>query len=147
MWRPPATSSSQIPSRHRFSVWAPRALAAKAALETREKIKAPDPVLGTTASAALATNRLLIERYRNAPEAQAALWEVGAAYEDARRYDLAAAAFHDLGTRFPQTRYEAWWRAGELYEKRLKDTSAARAAYSKVPASSPNYATAQKRSK
>ena len=138
---------SQIPSRHRFSVWAPRALAAKAALETREKIKAPDPVLGTTASAALATNRLLIERYRNAPEAQAALWEVGAAYEDARRYDLAAAAFHDLGTRFPQTRYEAWWRAGELYEKRLKDTNAARAAYSKVPASSPNYATAQKRSK
>ena len=51
---------AQIPSRHRTSVWAPRALAAKAALETREKIKAPDPVLGTTASAALATNRLLI---------------------------------------------------------------------------------------
>ena len=35
----------------------------------------------------------------------------------------------------------------KLYDKRLKDKNAARAAYSKVPASSPNYATAQKRSK
>ena len=138
---------AQIPSRHGTSVWAPRALAAKAALETREKIKAPDPVLGTTASAALATNRLLIARYGHAPEAQAALWELAAGYEDARRYDLAAASLQDLGTRFPGTRYEAWWRAGEVYEKRLKDKDAARAAYKKVPASSPNYATAQKRSK
>jgi TolA-binding protein len=138
---------AQIPSRHVRSVWAPRALAAKAALETREKIKAHDPVLGTTASAAVATNRLLVERYGSAPEAEAALWNVGAAYQDAKRYDLAAAAFRDLGTRFPKTRYDAWWRAGEVYEKRLKNKDAARAAYSKVPASSPNYATAQKRSR
>ena len=135
----------QIPSRHAASVWAPRALAAKAALEVREKIKAPDPVLGTTASAALATRRLLIDRYGKAPEAEAALWELAAAYEDSRRYDLAAAAFRDLGTRFPKTRYEAWWRAGEVYERRLKNKTAARAAYSRVPASSPHYATAQKR--
>jgi len=138
---------ARIPAGHASSVWAPRALAAQAALETREKIKAPDPVLGTTASAALATNRRLIARYGDAPEAEAALWELGAAYEDARRYDLAAAAFQDLGTRFPRTRYEAWWRAGEVYEKRLKDKHAARTAYSRVPASSPNYAAARKRSR
>jgi TolA-binding protein len=138
---------AQIPSRHARSVWAPRALAAKAALESRERIKVPDPVLGTTSSAAFATYRLLIERYGRSPEAEAALWALGTAYEDARRYDLAAAAFQDLGTRFPKTRYEAWWRAGEVYDRRLKDKYAARAAYSKVPASSPNYATAQKRSK
>ena len=93
MWRPPATCWRRFPSRHRRSVWAPRALAAKAALETREKIKEPDAVLGTTASAALATNRLLVERYRHAPEAEAALWQLGEAYDDAKRYDLAAAAF------------------------------------------------------
>jgi tetratricopeptide (TPR) repeat protein len=138
---------AQIPARHVRSVWAPRALAAKAALETRERIKAEDPVLGATASAALATYRVLVERYRTAPEAEAALWELGAAYEDAGRYDLAAAAFQSLGTRFPRTRYEAWWRAGEVYEKRLNDKYAARAAYRKVPAFSPNYAPAQKRSR
>jgi outer membrane protein assembly factor BamD (BamD/ComL family) len=138
---------AQIPAAHAASIWAPRALAAKAALETRERITAPDAVLGTTASAALATNRLLIARYGKAPEAEAALWALGAGYDDAKRYDLAAAAFQDLGTRFPQTKYDAWWRAGELYDRRLKDKFAARAAYSKVPASSPNYVTAQKRSK
>jgi TolA-binding protein len=138
---------AQIPTAHAASIWAPRALAANAALETREKITAPDAVLGTTASAALATNRVLVARYGTAPEAEAALWQLGAGYDDAKRYDLAAAAFQDLGTRFPQTKYDAWWRAGELYEKRLKDKYAARAAYSKVPASSPNYATAQKRSR
>jgi outer membrane protein assembly factor BamD (BamD/ComL family) len=138
---------AQIPTAHAASIWAPRALAAKAALETREKITAPDAVLGTTASAALATNRVLIARYGNAAQAEVALWELGAGYEDAKRYDLAAAAFQDLGTRFPQTKYDAWWRAGELYEKRLKDKDAARAAYSKVPASSRNYVTAQKRRK
>ena len=138
---------AQIPTAHAASSWAPRALAAKAALETREKITAPDAVLGTTASAALATNRVLIARFGNAPEAEAARWELGRGYDEAKRYDLAAAAFQDLGTRFPQTKYDAWWRAGELYEKRLRDKHAARAAYSKVPASSPNYVTAQKRRK
>jgi outer membrane protein assembly factor BamD (BamD/ComL family) len=137
---------AQIPTAHAASIWAPRALAAKAALERRQNIRAQDAVLGTIASAALATNRLLVERYGKEPEAEAALWELGAGYEDARRYDLAAATFQDLGTRFPQTKYEAWWRAGELYDRRLKDKYAARAAYRKVPASSPNYQTAQKRS-
>ena len=64
-----------------------------------------------------------------------------------KRYDLAAAAFNDLATRFPQTRYDAWWRAAETLDKRLKDKTAARAAYGRVPTTSPNYGTAQKRSR
>ena len=33
-----------------------------------------------------------------------------------KRYDLAVKAFSDLAAHFPETRYEAWWRAAELYE-------------------------------
>jgi outer membrane protein assembly factor BamD (BamD/ComL family) len=138
---------AEIPARHASSPWAPRALAAKAALETREKIKEPDPVVGTGAPAAIASNRMLVERYAATPEAQAALWQLGEAYEDLKRYDLAVAAYQDLGTRFPQTRFDTWWRAGEIYEKRLKDKVGARAAYANVPATSGNYAAAQKKTR
>jgi serine/threonine protein kinase/TolA-binding protein len=132
---------------HPSSVWAPRALAAKAALEAREKIKEHDDVLGANVSAAVATNRLLAERYPAAPETELALWQLGEAYDDRKRYDLAAAAFEALATRFPLTRYDAWWRAAEIYDKRLKNKDAARAAYSHVPSRSPNYRNAQRRLK
>ena len=58
---------------------------------------------------------------------------------------LAAATFADLGTRFPATRYEAWFAAGELFEKQLKDPARARDAYAKVPAGSSRYEAAQKK--
>jgi outer membrane protein assembly factor BamD (BamD/ComL family) len=138
---------AEIPARHSASGWALRALTAKAALETRERVKEPDAVVGGSAPAALATNRLLVERYPGTPQAEAALWQLGEGYEGLKRYDLAAAAFKDLGSRYARTRYDAWWRAGEIYEKRLKDKFAAREAYGKVPVSSPNYATAQKRAR
>jgi TolA-binding protein len=138
---------AEIPGKHAKSPWAPRALAARAALETREKIKEPDAVLGATVPAAIATNRVLAERYPAAPEAEAALWQLGEAYDDLKRYDLAARAFQDLATRFPRTRYDAWWRAGEILDKRVKDKNAAGTAYARVPERSPNYREAQKRSR
>ena len=134
-----------IPLEHPASVWAPRALAAKAALEAREKIKEPDSVLGAKAPAAVATNRTLTERYPSAPESELALWQLGEAYDDLERYNLAAAAFETLAARFPLTRYDAWWRAAEIYDRRLKNKDAARAAYGRVPSRSPNYRDAQRR--
>jgi tetratricopeptide (TPR) repeat protein len=138
---------ADIAARHARTSWAPRALAAKAALEMREKIKEADPVLGATVPAAIATNRVLAERYPGTPQAEAALWQIGETYDDLKRYDLAAAAFENLATRFPRTRYDAWWRAGELYDKRLKNKTAARTAYGNVPVRSPNYANARKRAR
>jgi serine/threonine protein kinase/outer membrane protein assembly factor BamD (BamD/ComL family) len=134
-----------VPIEHPSSVWAPRALAAKAALEAREKIKERDDVLGANVSAAVATNRMLAERYPTAAQTELALWQLGEAYDDRKRYDLAAAAFEALATRFPLTRYDAWWRAAEVYDKRLKNKDAARAAFSRVPSRSPNYRDAQRR--
>jgi hypothetical protein len=138
------TVLGDVPQKFGDTVWAPRALAAKALLETRERVKDTDPAFGSVPAAFL-TNRLLAERYASAPEAELAFWQVGDEFEGRKRYDLAAKAFADLGAHFPETRYDAWWRAAELYDKRLKDRPAAQAAYAKVPAASKNYKEAQKR--
>ena len=90
-------------------------------------------------------NRTIVEKYPASPEAEFAGWQVGSVYEDRKAWDRAASTYSDLATRFPQTRYDAWWRAGDIYDKRLKNETAARAAYSKVPSSSPKYKDAQKR--
>ena len=78
------------------------------------------------------------------PEAELALWQVGEEYENRKRYSSRGQAFADLGTHFPETRYDTWWRAAELYDKRLKDRAAAKAAYAKVPSSSRNFKDAQR---
>jgi hypothetical protein len=118
-------------------------MVAKAALEEREKIRENDPVLGANTPAAIATNKLIIERYPSA--AEAALWKLSELYEDFRRYDLAVQAVTDLAARYPTTKYDAWFRAGELYERRIKDRTKSRDAYAQVPQSSPRYAVAQKK--
>ncbi len=133
-----------VPQRFPESPWAPRALAQRALVETRERLKASDSSLGSV-PAAFVTNRTLVEKYPASPEAEAAGWQLASVYEDRKAWDRAAAAYAGLATRFPQTRFDAWWRAGEIYEKRLKDDGAARAAYAKVPPTSPKYKDAQKR--
>ncbi len=109
----------------------------------KKRIKQSDPVLKATAPASLATYRTLSETFPKAPASEEALWKVAEMYEDAKRYDLAAQALTDLGTRFPSTRYDAWFRAGEILERKVKDKARAKAAYANVPSSSPNYREAQ----
>ena len=101
--------------------------------------------VGKQVPASLVTLRQLAERYPNSQPAEEALWKLANQYEDLKRFDLAAAALTDLGTRFPRTRYDAWWEAGELYEKRLKDDTNAKQAYSKVPSTSRRYRDAQRK--
>ena len=60
-------------------------------------------------------------------------------------YELAASTFADLGTRFPETRYDAWFSAAELFEKTAEGRGRARDAYAKVPPASPRYEAAQKK--
>jgi hypothetical protein len=50
-----------------------------------------------------------------------------------------------LAERAPQSDKDAAWRAGELYEKKVKDPAKARDAYAKVPPNSPRYKDAQKK--
>ncbi len=127
------------------SQWAPRALTTKAGIEEREKIKENDAALGGPVPAALISIRALVERYPNAEGVEASLWKLADMYDDLKRYDLEAKSLEDLGARFPQTRYDVWWRTGELYEKRIKDRDKAREAFAKIPSTSPRYKDAQKR--
>ena len=66
-------------------------------------------------------------------------------FEDLDRYPLQAQALVDLVTRFPQTKYDAYWKLGEVRERRLQDKPGALDAYSKVPPSSPKYRNAERK--
>jgi serine/threonine protein kinase len=135
----------EILDRYPASVRALRALQMKMSLEDRMKLKEPDTELRGTAPSSLLTLRKVAREGGTAPAAEFALWRLGQEYRDRRLYDLAAQAFADLGTRFPATRYDAWFSAAELYEKQLKDAARARDAYGKVPQASPKYEAAQKK--
>ena len=122
------------------------AMTAKIALEDREKIKEFDTIVGAQVPASLISRRRLIERAPQHPSAEAALWWLAETYDDLKRYLLAAETYARLGGTFPNTKYDAWFKAAEVYEKRLNQKDEARAAYLKVPASSSRYKDAQNRS-
>jgi TolA-binding protein/predicted Ser/Thr protein kinase len=127
------------------SAWAPRALMARAEIEERERLYQRDDELATSVPSALVSYRQLVAQYAGSPATETALWKLGRAYVDAKRYELAAKTFADLAVRFPGTQYDAWFAAGELYDKRLNDPASARDAYGRVPPSSPRFRDAQKR--
>jgi serine/threonine protein kinase len=135
----------EILDRYPASVRALRALQMKMSIEDRMKLKEQDAELNGVAPASLITLRSVARAGGAAPVAEFALWRLGQEYRDRRLYDLAASTFADLGTRFPETRYDAWFAAAELFEKQLKDAARAREAYAKVPAASPRYEAAQKK--
>jgi serine/threonine protein kinase/tetratricopeptide (TPR) repeat protein len=127
------------------SAWAPRALARRAELEERMKLQGVDPQLNASVPVALISYRTLVDRYPDAEAVEPSLAKLADMYEDLKRYELAAQSLETLATRFPNNRRDAAWRAAELYDKRIKDAARARAAYARVPASSPRYKDAQKR--
>jgi serine/threonine protein kinase/TolA-binding protein len=135
---------AEVPQRFPDSPWAPRALSAKALLETRERVKGTDPALGSV-PAAFVSNLQLATRYPASPQAEVAMWQAAEVLEDKKAYERAAQMFLDLAARFPSTRYDAAWRAAEIYDRRLENDAAARNAYGKVPPASRNFKEAQKR--
>jgi outer membrane protein assembly factor BamD (BamD/ComL family) len=125
--------------------FAPRALARRAVVEERLRLRVADARLGTQVPVSLVTYRSLVERYPMAPVAESAFDALSRLYEDARQYELAATSLHELATRFPANRVDAAWRAGELFEDRVKDRERARASYALVPSQSPRYRDAQRK--
>jgi len=114
-------------------------------LEERQQLYERDSVLATSVPSALITYRQVVTVYGTSPVAEAALWKLGQLYVGAKQYRLAAGAFADLAERYPATHFDAWYAAAELYDKRLNETVNARAAYTRVPPSSPHFREAQKR--
>jgi TolA-binding protein len=127
------------------SPWAPRALVLRGDIEARQGAYQRDDALGGSVPTAAVTYREVVERYGSSDAAPAALKSLARIYAETKRFALAAAAFEALAARDASDRDDAWFAAGEIYDKRLKDPLRARAAYSQVPSSSPHYAEARKR--
>ncbi|MEO8277304.1 MAG: protein kinase [Thermoanaerobaculia bacterium] len=127
------------------SNWSARALAAKAEIERDQRISVRDAALGVAAPAALGTYRDLTDRFPADAVAEKAWWELGQMYEDLKRWDLAAHAYEELGLHFSKTRYDAWYSAAEIYDRKLKDSAKAKTAYSMVPSGSSHFKDAQKK--
>jgi TolA-binding protein len=135
----------KIPEQFPMTPWAPRALTMKATLEERARLRVLDPQLQTLVPAALISYRTLAEQYPGADGVDGALWKMSEIYTDLRRYDLAAQALDDLAARFPDNPRDAAWRAGEMYEDKVKNADKARAAYARVPQTSSRYRDAQRK--
>ena len=136
---------TEIPGMAGSAPWAVQALLRRAALEDRARARVVDSVLGTTVPASLVSYRQLVESYPDAAGVEPALAQLGEMYEDLRRYDLAGQAWLDLARKFPANTRDAAWRAGELFEKRVKDPQRMREAYGLVTSRSSHYRDAQKK--
>ncbi len=137
----------QVPDSFPNSEWAPRALVKKAGLESDRKLVVRDETLGIPVPALLVTHRRLADEYPTDAAAEGALWALGEMYADLKRYDLAVEAYTKLAEQFPNTKLDAWWEAGQIYDRRLDDAPKASEAFGQVPSTSKNYSAAQKRLK
>ena len=135
----------ELLARHASSIRALRALQMKMALEDRLKLKEDDEEFKASTPASLLTLRRTARQGGATPVAEFALWRLAQEYRDRRLYEQSAATYTELATRFPGTRYDAWFSAAELYEKQLRDPDRARTAYRNVPSTSSKYDQAQKK--
>jgi tetratricopeptide (TPR) repeat protein len=135
---------TEIYDRFPGHVFVARALLARGEIESRKQTYLYDAVLGKAVPAWLVTYRTLVGLDRVGREREHALWRLGQAYERVERFDLAAQTYRELGEGYRNTHYDAWASAGRLYDRRLNDPEQARAAYQRVPASSPAFKDAQK---
>jgi TolA-binding protein len=138
---------TEVVRRYPKSSFAPLALMARAKVEERLDLHERDPLLQASAPSALTTYREIVDRYAWSASAASAMWNLAHAYLDAKQYHLAAATFEAMANRDGERRDEAWFAAGDVYEKHLADRARARNAYGQVRAASDRYAEAQKRLK
>ena len=136
---------TQLVAKYPASAAAPRALLMRGDIEAQQGGYQRDEVLGGSTPTAAVTYREVIDRYASSDAATDAFNKLARIYANAKRFEIAAATFQMLGARDAADKYDAWFAAGELFDKRLKDKARAREAYSHVPPSSPHYAEARKR--
>ncbi len=122
-----------------------RALQAKASIEERRRIRERDATLGRDVPAQLLTLRQLADQFADSPHGMLALYRLATGWSDVDQWEMAAAAYTDLATRYPANPHDAWWQLGELYERRLRDDGRAKAAYAQVPSTSKRYQDAQRK--
>jgi TolA-binding protein len=114
--------------------WAPLALLAKAQLEQAQQ----------DVPAAIASYDQIAREYPKSDTHVVALSRLAGLYEKEKRYALAADTLSNLAKSHPQNADQAWFRAAEIYRRRLNDVAKARAAYLNIPASSRYFNDAQR---
>jgi TolA-binding protein len=137
----------EIASTHPKTPQALAALQMKLKLEQGRGPREMDPVLGIEVPRALPTLRTITEQFPTSPMTMIALNRLAELYADMGEFPRAAQAYTELATTFPANPNDAWFRAAEIYERRLKDLEKAREAYAKVPEGSARYRDAQRRLK
>ena len=125
--------------------FAPLALASQAAIEDAGNVRVETEEFSRRVPAAFLTSIRIAERYPASAAAERAFWVVGTEYEELKLWQQAAEAYWQLATRFPQTELEAWWKAGQVLDRRLDDTERALEAYRQVASTSSHFEDAQKR--
>ena len=127
---------AEIASTYPDSEWAPQAVALQSQIAERRQGRQQDQARGARGGG----------RGERGPDPEQAAWRLAQLHADNGRLALAAKALTDLVTRFPQTRFDAWWQLGELYDRPpLLDRRKARDAYAHVPPASLHYTEAQLR--
>jgi TolA-binding protein len=126
---------TEIASTYPDSEWAPQAVALRAQIEERRQGRQQqDPARGSRGGG----------RGERGPDPEQTAWRLAQLHLESGRLALAEKALTDLVTRFPQTRFDAWWQLGELYGRPgLLDRRKALDAYAHVPPASPHYAEAR----
>ncbi len=127
---------------------AAQALQTKLRLETdRKDFREIDPVLKVEVSSVMVTLRTYISQFPDGPQSMVARNRLAMMLSQMDRHAEAVQMLEDLVARFPDNPMDAWFRIGEIYERRLRDPVKAKAAYARVPAGSPRYSDAQQRLK
>jgi TolA-binding protein len=111
----------------------------------RRQMREMDPVLGRQVPSVIVSLRTLTEQFPATPAAMIALNRLAALYGEENEFEKAAQTLSELATRFGNAAPDAWFRAGEIYERRVKDPVRAKDAYEKVPPTSPRYRDAQRK--
>ena len=124
-----------------------QALQIKMKLTGEGRQRTIDPVLNMQVPAILPMLRTLTEQFPTHQSAMIAYNRLAGFYLELDQYERATKALVDLSNNFPANPYDSWYRAAEIFERRLNDRVRAREAYAKVPERSPRYREAQRKLK
>ena len=124
------------------------ALQTKLKIETdRKDLREIDPVLKVEVPAAMVTLRTFITQFPEGTQSMVARNRLAVMLAQMDRHAEAAQLLEELATKFPENPLDAWFRVGEIYERRLRNPVKAKEAYAKVPPGSSRYNDAQQRLK
>jgi len=123
-----------------------QALQVKLKIEAdRRDLRDIDPATNAPVPASVLTLRTIIDQFPKEPQTMVAYNRLATQLQSMNQHAEAAKVLEGLTANFEGNPMDAWFRLGEIYERRLNDPLKAREAFAKVPSDSPRYTDAQRR--